>query len=258
MEDVTRFETFRMCFNLETGPLFPVFKTLNLNLLQAAAYHDILFRLPLDCALRAAVHGAVPCAVVEKLIDRGADVNSTHEMIYGGVQSILSLACMHQTHEVVSLLLSKGARDSKLEEHDCFIAAMNRGHDFANLRVLRYLYNAGLESWYRTNDQGGLLHFVMSEFAEGKHIPNIQTTVELVAEHQPDIVTLSDRRGHTPLSLLIEGMYDDVDSDDDETVYTRDRINLAKHLSECERKVRAADRGIRARSLKLGWPVIGL
>ena len=58
--------------------------------------------------------------------------------------------------------------------------------------------------------------------------------------------------------LRIEGMYDDVDSDDDETVYTRDRINLAKHLSECERKVRAADRGIRARSLKLGWPVIGL
>lgn len=246
MEDVTRFETFRVCFNVAAGPLFFVFKPLDQNLLHAAAYHDILFRLPLDCALRAAVHGAVPCAVVEKLIDRGANVNSMHEMMYGGLQSILSLACMHQTHEVVSLLLSKGARDSKLEEHDCFLAAMNRGHDLQRSlplnsapAIINLLHKAGFRSWYRTNDQGGLLHFAMSDYAKGEQIPSIQLIVALIAKHQPEVATLSDRRGHTPLSLLIGCMYDVEDGwDEQDTAEACERIKMAKDLSACEREQR--------------------
>jgi len=242
MEDVTRFETFRVCsHSCWASPVIPDFPALPITYLRDPAYHGILFRLPLDCALRTAVHGDVSYAVVEKLIDRGANVNSVHKMMDGGVQSILSLACMHQPMDVIALLLDKGARDSKLETYDCFHSALNRVKYDANdpttdpVAVLQVLYGASLTSWSRDHHQGGLLHFAMNKI---DHITPrvVHCIVAVVHRRQPALATLSDRRGHTPLSLLLESLDPNPYEENEKEIHdTMAMCTIAKNLSKLER-----------------------
>ena len=230
MVDVTRIESFRVvCDRTIDMGIFRKYEALPSRMLEADAFHGVLFRLPLDCALATATDGAVPDEVVEKLIDRGANVNSIFHSSLGFPQSVLSRACLSQNTSAIKLLLEKGAQDSKLEKFDCFVYALTR--DSKKVHVLRLLYDAGLKSWYRRDGQGGgLLHLAMCYCEEWDLEDELVDIVELVADRQPELTTLLDNFCHTPLSKMFMNCCEELDADV--------KVVVAQTLCECERDIR--------------------
>lgn len=238
MVDVTRIESFHIgwdCAGYPGGNTFRKYHSAPLAL-EDPAFHGVLFRLPLDCALATATDGPVPYHVVEMLIDRGANVNSMFHSSLGFPQSILSQACSTQRSSVINLLLVQGARDSRLEKFDCFVSALARRRDvladpFGNnvLDVLRLLYGAGLRSWYRDECQGGLLHLAIcySDIWDLEYL--LEEIFELVTYIQPELATLSDGNGRTPLSYLLE-KHPITDQ-----IHDVKKLAIARKLYECER-----------------------
>ena len=202
MDDVSRIEVFHLrMYNSET---------LSLAYLGAESFHSILFRLPLNCALDAAMNGRVPYDAVNALLSRGANPNHVAFLISHGTQrSMLSKACLYQTVNVVQLLLEQGAC-SQPESFDCFQWTLLRKAD--HLDVLRLLYDAGLLPWTHPASRkttsflhyASFLHYLMKKHGSHtfKHIPHrsFLPIVKLVVERQPELVLLSDRQGRTGLS----------------------------------------------------------
>ena len=186
-------------------------QTLNPAYLGAESFHAILFRLPLNSALEAAMHGQVPHDVVNTLLSRGANPRHVALLSSNGPlqhRSMLSKACKYQTVNVVQLLLEQGAR-SQPESYDSFHWTLMRNNAAADhIDIFRLLYDAGLLSWTKKTDGGRLLHCLVSalmgklnsKLKSGQFLP----IVKLVLERQPELVLLSDIKGRTPLTLLIE------------------------------------------------------
>ena len=199
MDDVSRIEFFQM---KQSEPLRPVF-------LQTESFHSILFKLPLDCALETSMYGRVPYDVVNTLLSRGANPNHIHHLDVVDETSVLSKACKFQTVSVVRLLLEKGAR-SQLETYDSFRWTLMRKAD--HLDVLRLLYDAGLLPWTpATSKNASFLHWLLFIHSHRKYqsVGSFLPIVKLVVERQPELVLLSDRKGRTPLSLLVETLPED-------------------------------------------------
>ena len=204
MDDVSRIELFRLRMN-NSEILKPTY-------LGAESFHAILFRLPLNSALEAAMHGQVPHDVVNTLLSRGANPNHIAHLDGTGqfrfTVSMLSKACKFQTVSVIRLLLEKGARHSQQESYDSFHWAVQRQAPADAVDILRLLYDAGLQSWTRIKPMhGGLLHyFVLFYLGRVLLLLNKHQTfaaVKLIAERQPLLLTLFDRDGRTPLTLLL-------------------------------------------------------
>jgi hypothetical protein len=225
MDDVSRIEVFHLrMHNSET--LKPAY-------LGAESFHAILFRLPLNSALEAAMHGQVPHDVVNTLLSRGANPNHVALLSSRGSQrSMLSKACLYQTVNVVQLLLEQGAR-SQPETYDCFQWTLMRKADHPD--VLRLLYDAGLlpfQTFPAARKTASFLHHLMEEHASHKfkHILPIPCfhIVKLIVERQPELVLLSDRQGRTPLSLLLS----------ESPASSPALLQLAKVLAEAEQDAR--------------------
>ena len=200
MDDVSRIEVFHLrMYNSET---------LSLAYLGAESFHSILFRLPLNCALDAAMNGRVPYDAVNALLSRGANPNHVAFLISHGTQrSMLSKACLYQTVNVVQLLLEQGAC-SQPESFDCFQWTLLRKAD--HLDVLRLLYDAGLPPSFSLGREPGdtalpsYLHYLIT--VHRRFPQHLESIVELVLERKPELVLLSDNEGNTPLSLLLNSV----------------------------------------------------
>ena len=205
MDDVSRIDFFRVKGIKQGVPLDPV-------LLGSESFCSILFKLPLDCALETSMYGRVPYDVVITLLTRGANPNRVcHSDLDTFCQfnlSMLSKACQFQQVSVIRLLLQNGAH-SQAESIDSFHWTLMRNNAAADhIDIFRLLYDAGLLSWTKKTDGGRLLHCLVSalmgklnsKLKSGQFLP----IVKLVLERQPELVLLSDIKGRTPLTLLIE------------------------------------------------------
>ena len=205
MDDVSRIEFFRVQGMRQSKPLGPA-------LLGSESFRSILFKLPLDCALETSMYGRVPYDVVITLLTRGANPNRVcHSDLDTFCQfnlSMLSKACQFQQVSVIRLLLQNGAH-SQAESIDSFHWTLMRNNAAADhIDIFRLLYDAGLLSWTKKTDGGRLLHCLVSalmgklnsKLKSGQFLP----IVKLVLERQPELVLLSDIKGRTPLTLLIE------------------------------------------------------
>ena len=245
MEDVTRIAYFCVASTRRkaaNGPL--VYCPLDPVLLADEAYHRLLFRLPLDCALLAATTGLVPYAVVEKLLTRGANPNHDYSISGNEYISCLSDACAYQSFVVIRLLLERGARNDDLgqtraqrQRAECFHSAFARTTP-ARLQgsivdVLRLLYGAGLQS--RRRGSAGLLHSVVRAMRFDKPVDGVDGPLEvikLIVERQPGLVTLSDHRGDTPLAALLRRQPMDAEM-------PKGVVKIAKLLALCESDARS-------------------
>tara|TARA_B100000475_G_scaffold80707_1_gene58244 strand:+ start:172 stop:1254 length:1083 start_codon:yes stop_codon:yes gene_type:complete len=208
MDDVSRIDFFRVKGIKQGVPLDPV-------LLGSESFCSILFKLPLDCALETSMYGQVPYDVVNSLLTRGANPNrfchSHLDMFSQFRLSMLSKACQLQQVSVIRLLLEKGARSQALRFdsfHWTLVRVIRDNAAADHLDVLRLLYDAGFLSWTNLSDGGGLLHYLVSALM-GKLSSKLKPAqflpiVELVLERQPELATISDVTGRTPLTMLIE------------------------------------------------------
>ena len=208
MDDVSRIEFFRVQGMRQSKPLGPA-------LLGSESFRSILFKLPLDCALETSMYGQVPYDVVNSLLTRGANPNrfchSHLDMFSQFRLSMLSKACQLQQVSVIRLLLEKGARSQALRFdsfHWTLVRVIRDNAAADHLDVLRLLYDAGFLSWTNLSDGGGLLHYLVSALM-GKLSSKLKPAqflpiVELVLERQPELATISDVTGRTPLTMLIE------------------------------------------------------
>jgi len=239
MDDVSRIEFFRVQRMKQLEPLRPV-------LLGSESFRSILFKLPLDCALETSMYGRVPYDVVNSLLTRGANPNRfchSHLDLFSQYKlSMLSKACQLQQVSVIRLLLEKGARSQALRFdsfHWTLVREMrgrprpgNASSD--HLDVLRLLYDAGLLSWTKKTDGGGLLHYLVSalmgnlshKLKPAQFLP----IVELVLERQPELATISDLHGRTPLTLLIKGA--------PTSGFSKEAVAILKVLAKAEQDAR--------------------
>ena len=182
-------------------------KGLSEEMLNTDAFQSILVGLPPNCALAAVLsYSFVAGSTVAKLLARGADVNA--DLVYPSPfnrVNALGQVAGHSRPEVVRLLLDAGARAPKTEsaQDTIFVAARWRKLGGA-VDVMRLLYDAGLQSSYRTESAYNLLHFLTFPFLNHHSKSSILAIARLICERQPELVMEVSNNGFTPLALLAD------------------------------------------------------
>ena len=243
-QDLMRVESFLIRHNDRT-------KILSTHL-EDEAFHELIFRLPLDCALNTAVSCLLPHDVVGKLLARGANPNrprgSPSRRNAATMLSMLSVACISGQPDVVQLLLEHGARDLNPDHlsHDCFaftllpfaraIPTMPRSTWPNATQVLQMLYDAGLKT--KLTDWS-FLHFalkvVLGALAKRPNkSQDILPCIKLIAQREPELACAINKHHETPLQYLLRM------APDQENIQGL-VLTMARLLAKCEREVRARE-----------------
>ena len=172
-------------------------------------FKSLLLRLNPDCALASAIFWRFPAAFVSELVRRGANPNA--EFLVGNGNEVLctkihalEAACANSELEVIQLLLDAGAKppDRKgTEVDDVFLRAVKRG----SLEILRLLYDAGFKTTNRSPVEGNnLLHCFAFLFQYNETQAALAlSTIQLICEREPELLTQVRYTGHTPLMFLV-------------------------------------------------------
>ena len=210
-------------------------------------FQSILARLPPNCALATVLpYPRTTASMVSKLLARGADLHA--DLVYATPplrMNPLVQAVATTRLEVIRLLLDAGARgpESKSKK-DPFFKAATRTRSPPGLDaidVMRLLYDAGLQSSYRTESAYNLLHFLTFPFLNHHSKSSILAIARLICERQPELLTEISTNGYSPIALLAARQCASAwrDSPSERAALTRDLTIL---LSAKEAKFRRESR----------------